>query len=195
MRNQREHPAIAEQLDDSDDPGLEDTLGQIVASRGYVSNLMRTVAYAPDGLRALAAFGGYCRYGTELTERQRELAIVVALHDVRYGWQHHAPLAQAAGLSEAQLLLIQAGRVPRDLDAPEFALCEFAFEITACRRVPPRIEEAVQQLFSPRQIVDIVLLTSYYMAVAAMTIALDVQIEPPEVLQLEQAWQARRNRR
>ena len=152
---------------------------------------MRTVAHSPDGLRSFAAFGAYCRYGTELTERQRELAILVALRDVRYGWQHHAPLARAAGLTEEQILLVQEGRAPRDLDPAEFALCEFSHEITACRRVPPRIEEAIHACFSPRQIVDIVLLTCYYMATAAMVIALDVQIEPPESLAQEQAWQAR----
>ncbi len=151
---------------------------------------MRTIAHAPDGLRPFAAFGAYCRYGTELTEMQRELAILVVVRDVAYGWQHHAPLGLAAGLTEEQLRLIREGRAPRDLDPPELALCEFAFEITAWRRPPPRIEEAVHGFFTPRQIVDFALLTSYYMAVAAMAIVLDISLEAPEVLLREQVWQA-----
>ena len=183
--------AISDNFDDNpDDPELEETFHQIAASRGFVSNLMRTIAHAPDGLRSFAAFGEYCRYGTELTEKQRELAILVVMRDVGYGWQHHAPLGRATGLTNEQLGLIREGRAPRDLDPPELTLCEFALEITAWRRPPPRIEEAVQAFFTPRQIVDFSLLTSYYMAVAAMTIVLDVSLEEPEVLLREQAWQA-----
>jgi alkylhydroperoxidase family enzyme len=111
------------------------------------------------------------------------------MRDVAYGWQHHAPLGLATGLTTEQLSLIREGRAPRDLDPPELALCEFAFEIAAWRRPPPRIEEAVHAFFTPRQIVDFALLTSYYMAVAAMAIALDVSLEEPEVLLREQAWQ------
>ena len=151
---------------------------------------MRTVAHAPEGLRSFAAFGEYCRYGTELSEMQRELAILVVVRDVAYGWQHHAPLGLAAGLTEEQMRLIREGRVPRDLAPLELTLCEFAFEITAWRRPPPRIQEAVHDFLSPRQIVDFALLVSYYMAVAAMMIVLDVSLEEPEVLQREQVWQA-----
>ena len=150
---------------------------------------MRTIAHAPDGLRPFATFGAYCRYETELTEKQRELAILVVMRDVAYGWQHHAPLGLAAGLTLEQLNLIREGRVPRDLDPPELALCEFAFEIAAWRRPPPRVEEVVHEFFTPRQIVDFALLTSYYMAAAAMAIVLDVSLEEPEVLLREQAWQ------
>jgi 4-carboxymuconolactone decarboxylase len=188
---QRERAPISEQPHDTSDAKLEETFRQIAASRGYVSNLMRTIAHAPDGLNPFAALGQYCRYGTQLTERQREIVILATLRDVRYGWQHHAPLGRAAGLTEEQVLLIREGRTPRDLDPLDHVLCEFAFEIIACRHVPPRIELEVHAHFKPRQIVDIALLTSYYMATAALIIALDVQIEGPDVLLLEQAWQAR----
>ena len=191
MGNTPEYAAITDQPDDISDPELEETFQKIAESRGYVSNLMQTIAHAPEGLHPFAALGQYCRYGTELTERQKEIAILVALRDVHYGLRHHVPLARAAGLTEEQVLLIQEGRVPRDLDPVDHVLCEFAFEIAACRHVPPRIEQAIHAQFQPRQIVDIALLTSYYMATAAMIIALDVQLEAPEVLAHEQAWQDR----
>ncbi len=188
--------AISDDYDDfgdqePDDPELEETFRQIATSRGFVSNLMRTIAHAPEGLRSFAAFGEYCKYGTELTEFQREMAILTVLRDVPYGWQHHAPLGLAAGLTQEQLDLIREGRAPRDLPAAELTLCEFAYDIAACRRVPPRIEEAIHTHFTPRQIVDFALLVSYYMGVAAMIIALDVSLESQDILLREQAWQAR----
>lgn len=150
---------------------------------------MQTLALAPGGLRPFAAFGEYCRFGTLLTEQQRELAIVIALRDVHYGWNHHAPLARAAGITEEQLLLIREGRTPRTLGPAEYALCDYAFEVNACRRIPPRVAEAMHEHFKPRQIVDIAMLSAYYMAFAALAIGLDVEMEPPETLQLEQEWQ------
>lgn len=168
-----------------------ETFREIAESRGYVSNLMLTIAHAPDGVGPLAALGAYCRYGTELTVRQREIAILVAARNVRYLWQHHLPLAYAAGLTEEQVLFLRDGRIPRDLDPIDTTVCEYTLEITAGRHIPPRIEQAIHALFQPRQIVDIALLTTYYMACSALAIALDVQLETPEILAHEQAWQAR----
>ena len=153
---------------------------------------MQTLALAPQGLAAFAALSSYTRYGSDLTALQRELAILVAVRDVHYGWTHHAPLARAAGVTEEQLLLLQEGRVPKDLAPAEHALCDYAFEITAGRRVPPRVAEGMHAHFAPRQIVDVALLTAYSMAVAALALGLEVPIEPAETLQFELEWQQHR---
>jgi hypothetical protein len=47
--------------------------------------------------------------------------------------------------------------------------------------------------FSPRQIVDIALLTSCSMAIAALALGLEVPIEPPETLRFELEWQQRKS--
>ena len=154
---------------------------------------MQTLALSLDGLRPFADLGEYCRFGTELTELQRELTIVIALRDVHYGWTHHAPLARAAGVTDEQLALIREGRSPRDLAPADYAVSDYAFEITAGRRIPPRVADALHRHFRPRQIVDIAMLTAYYMAVAALVIGLDVELEPAETLAAERAWQAKLN--
>jgi alkylhydroperoxidase family enzyme len=153
---------------------------------------MQTLALAPQGLASFAALNSYTRYGSRLTELQRQLAILIAVRDVHYGWTHHAPLARAVGVTEDQLLLLREGRVPKDMAAAEHALCDYAFEITAGRRVPQRVAEGVHANFTPRQIVDIALLTASFMAVAALALGLEVPIEPPETLQFELEWQQHR---
>lgn len=151
---------------------------------------MQTLALAPDGLKPFAALGDYCRFGSMLTEFQRELVIVVAVRDVHYGWTRHEPLARAAGITEEQLLLIRDGRTPRSLEPADYALCDYAFEITAGRRIPPRVAEAMHAHFNARQIVDIALLTAYYMAVAALAIGLEVPTEGEDAQRIEQDRQA-----
>jgi 4-carboxymuconolactone decarboxylase len=178
-------------LSAQDEADVDATFERIAASHGYVSNLMQTLALAPEGLSAFALLADYTRNKSRLTPLQRELAIVVALRDVHYGWTHHAPLARAAGVTDEQLLLLREGRTPKDLAGPERVLCEYAFEVTAGRRVPLRVAEAVHEHFSARQIVDIALLTAHQMAVAALAIGLEVPMEPAETLAFEQDWQAR----
>jgi 4-carboxymuconolactone decarboxylase len=186
-----EHTAISDPpvLSPQEEAELDATIQTIADSHGYVSNLMQTLALAPKGLAAFAALSAYTRYGSQLTPIQRELAIIIAVRDVHYGWTHHEPLARSAGVTNDQLLLIRDGRVPKTLPAAEHALCDYAFEITAGRRVPQRVAEAVHQNFSPRQIVDIALLTSFSMAAAALSLGLEVPIEPLETLQFELQWQ------
>jgi 4-carboxymuconolactone decarboxylase len=176
-----------------EEAALDTVIHRIAESHGYVSNLMQTLALAPQGLDAFAQLSTYTRYGSRLTALQRELAIIIAVRDVHYGWAHHQPLALAAGMTEDQLLRIRDGRVPKDLAPAEHALCDYAFEIAAQRRVPPRLAEAMHENFTPRQIVDIALLTSFSMAVAALAQALEVPIEPPETLRFEQDWQQRKS--
>ena len=196
-RNLEETQAISDDipippLPPIDEAKLEATLTEIAESRGYVSNLMQILALAPDGLIPFAALGDYCRFGTMLSELQRELVIVVAIRDVHYGWTHHEPLARNAGITDEQLLLIRDGRTPRSLAPAEYALCDYAFEITAGRRIPPRVAEALHTHFNARQIVDVALLTSYYMAVAALAIGLEVSVEGPDALKIEQDRQRAR---
>jgi alkylhydroperoxidase family enzyme len=111
---------------------------------------------------------------------------------VHYGWSHLAPLAMAIGFTEEQLLLLREGRIPKDFASTERALCDYAFEITANRRVPRRVAEEVHAHFAPRQIVDIALLTVHAMGIAALALGLDVATEEPAVLQFELDFQMKK---
>ena len=178
-------------LSAQEEADLDATIHRIAEHHGYVSNLMQTLALVPRGLAAYADLGTYVRYGSHLTELQRILAIIIAVRDVHYGWTHYAPLAVATGVTNDQLLLLRDGRTPKDLGSTERALCAYAFEIAAGRRVPVRVAEEIHAHFLPRQIVDIALLTAHYMSVASLALALDVPMEPPETLQFELQWHQR----
>jgi 4-carboxymuconolactone decarboxylase len=170
-------------------PDVANAFERVAASRGWVSNLMRAMAHAPEGLRQYAALGHYGRYGTDLTDIQRELVIVTTVRGVEYGWVHHSSLARQIGVTDAQLATLQQGRTPGDLQEPERALCDYVLEFTACRGIRDSTLAAVLQHFQPRQVVDIALLSAYYMAAGALIIGLEVPLEPPEAMQIELAWQ------
>jgi alkylhydroperoxidase family enzyme len=179
------------ELDLDTAPDTKATFERIARSRGWVSNLMKAMAHAPEGLNLYAALGHYGRYGTELTEVQRELVICATVRSVEYGWVHHSGLARQIGVTDTQLAALQAGRVPEDLGAAERALCAYVLAFYAGRGVPADTTSAALRHFSPRQVTDIALLSAYYMAAGALIIGLGVHLEPPDVLQIELDWQAR----
>ena len=91
-------------------PEIAEAFNRLEASRGWISNLMRSIAHAPEGLQRYQALGHYARYDTELTEAQKELVVCTTVRNVSYGWEHHAPLAKQCGVTDGQLALLKAGR-------------------------------------------------------------------------------------
>ena len=67
----------------------------------------------PGGAWQYAALGHFGRYGTALTELQRELVIVTTVRGVDYGWTHHGGLARALGVTDAQLTRSATDARPR----------------------------------------------------------------------------------
>lgn len=178
-----------------DEQELDAVIQRIARSHGYVSNLMQILALAPPALAAFADLDSYTRDDVDLTALQRVVAMVIAVRDVPYGWAHVIPLATAAGVTDEQLHLLREGRVPRDFASSERALAAYAFEVTANHRIPARVAEEMHAHFTPRQIVDIALLTVHTMSIGALALALDVATEAPDVLTFALDWQLRRQSR
>jgi hypothetical protein len=175
-----------------DDAGQRPPLDLAVTARwlerkyGFVSNLAQTLAHSPGALGPWLDLENYCRYQSDLTERQRIIIVLIAVRDVHYCWPHYKPLAGTVGLSDEQIGLIQQGRVPQDISEVEQVVCQVANEIVAGRRVPQAMYEDVVKLLPPRQIVDIAILASFYLAMAALSTGLCVEVEAPEILRQEQ---------
>lgn len=175
-----------------DDAATEELFLRITQSRGWVSNLLRSLAHSPKGLAALQQVGHFGRYESDLSEREREFTIVITGRNVPYAWAHHAPLAAQVAIQASQLDKIKAGKVPDGLSPAETALCAYCFEFTAAAGVSTACFGKLQEHYSSRQITDISILCAYYMAMGAVLIGLCVETEPADVLQIEIDWQKRK---
>ena len=133
--------------------------------------------------------GHYARYDTELTEAQKELVICTTVRNVSYGWEHHAPLAKQCGVTDGQLALLKAGEVPPDLPSNDQALCRFTFEFSSFKGVRQETATELLRYFTERQIVDMALISAFYLSAGALIIGFDVELEGPEALHREQDWQ------
>lgn len=175
--------------DEKSNPELAEVFAEIKATRGFVSNALRSLGHAPGGLKHLARFGEYVKYRTDLPERLRELSILCAARGVAYAWAHHSALALQAGIAQSAIDDIGAGRPPAVLPPAEQAIARFIAELFGAEFVSDAAFEEIRRHCTPRQITDIAMSATYYRALGTMVMALRVDIESPEVLQVERDWQ------
>jgi 4-carboxymuconolactone decarboxylase len=178
-------PAVAA----TDSPAVTEVFAEIAATRGFVSNALSSLGHAPEGLKHLARLGAYCKYHTDLPERLRELSILCAARGVHYAWTHHGALALQAGIPQAGVDDIGAGRAPASLPASEQAIARYVQEMFSPASVSAATFAELARHYSPRQITDISLSAAYYRALGTMVTAFGVEVEAPAVLEVEKEWQ------
>ncbi|KAI1390076.1 AhpD-like protein [Hypoxylon trugodes] len=134
---------------------------------------------------------GAIRTRTTLDARSRELAIcrVAVVNRAWYEWAHHAPLARAAGVSEAGLDIVKREfLVPKDgdeekarkgaedvgLGEKEWAVLRYTDEMTRNVHVPDDVFGALERVFGEREVVEVTATVASYNCVSRFLVALDV---------------------
>lgn len=177
-------------------PDDEETKGlfeEISSSRGWVSNLLASLANSKPGLTKLQAVGHFSRYESELTEREREIVILATGRNVPYVVAHHFALAVQTGITHSQCEAIVSGRVPEDFSDSEQSLLKYVFEFMSLEGVSDRVFQDVCRFYGSRQVTDASIVSSYYIGMAAIIIGLQVETESEEVLEIERDWQRKHN--
>lgn len=179
-------------VDTAAHPEIAQSFDKVQESRGWISNLMKAMAHAPDALQHYQRLGHYARYETELSEIERELTVVTTVRSVPYGWRHHGGLALQSGVTQAQLDALKADQVPADLPKEQQALCAFVLAFSAFKGVPQPVVDELLKYYNKRQIVDIAMISAYYLAAGSLIIGFEVEMEPDEDFQKELDWQKTR---
>src|SRR5215471_7408336 len=93
-------------LDRDQLPEMErDIFDNLLAQRGSIGNIFRTVAHSPLLLRRMLYFSDGLRNRTRLDRRFRELAIMTVgrLTNCEYEYVHHQALAKRVGVRPEQV--------------------------------------------------------------------------------------------
>ena len=116
----------------------------------------------------------------ELSPLLRELAILqVALLDPGgdYEWSQHAPLALAAGASDAQLEALRGDELEPHFSDEQALVLRFTREIVCVGRAPEEMRAALLRLLGPRQVVELLEVIGHYMMVARIVNVAGLQPE------------------
>ena len=156
-------------------------------------NVTRMMSHA-EGLMS-----AYSRMATELLLRGkldpvlRELVIlrVGQLCGSDYEWHQHISVARAIGTEEAKLDALQSGRFEK-LQPEELAALRVAEDIQRLGKASPENFVEAQRWFSAEQLVELVMVTGYYIMTAGFLQSFDIEIEdtPP----LGASFKATRNK-
>ena len=155
-----------------------------VRARGIaVPNLYRVIGHSPPLLRAWLDFAWPLRLHAKTSRKIRELLILrgAQVSGTRYEWVHHAAMALAAGVTQAQVDAIEAGdacEASALFDAQEKAVLRLAAEVT---RGPAASAAAIESLrlngFDEAGIVELTLTASFYVCVARFLQSMQVELE------------------
>jgi 4-carboxymuconolactone decarboxylase len=146
------------------------------------TNAFRMLAHAPSVSASVLRLVFALLTETALDPELRELVILRVAQRCRgtYVWVQHVALARTAGVSDFQIAALQRVEPPAWLfsDRERTAL-GFADEVSDACRATDDTFRAVRELFSPREVVELVLLIGYFRMISGLMTTLDVEVEAP----------------
>lgn len=167
-----------------EDKEMEPVAATVIANmnaRGAkVPDLYRMLANAPGLLKAWTDIAWPLRT-TELTSRSlRELLIMrtALLTQARYEWVHHWGLAIAAGTPEGKLQELANWQSSAVFSAEERAALAFTDALVETGQVPNEVYRALAERFGPGEMIHLSLTVSFYVCVARMASAFQLDLEP-----------------
>jgi 4-carboxymuconolactone decarboxylase len=115
-------------------------------------------------------FGASMRFHSSIPRRLNEMAILITARHwtSHFEWYAHRRAAQDAGLNQAIIDAIAAGRRPAMMPADELAVYDFCTELLTAKQVSDRTFQAAKEKFGERGVVDLVGVMGYYQLVSML---------------------------
>ena len=133
---------------------------------------------SPELLKRYLLMTEYLRQKTSLPHRLNEMAILLEarLWDAQYEWWAHEPLARKAGVPDAVIEDIRAGKRPAAMQPDEAVVYDVVTEILNKRQLSDDTFAKAKQILGEQQVVDLVAVTGFYVMVSAVVIAGRIEI-------------------
>ena len=135
---------------------------------GRLTGPFNALLYSPPVGDAVQRVGAAIRYESQLSDRVREIAVLVVAQSARCDteWLLHIPLATQAGLTTDQLSAMRSGVVPEDLDELERTGYEVARALVAAEDLSDAQFETATDILGERLVMELVTLVGYYRLLA-----------------------------
>lgn len=133
---------------------------------------------SPELLKRYLLMTDYLRQKTSLPHRLNEMAILLEarLWDAQYEWWAHEPLARKAGVPDAIIEDIRAGKRPATMQPDEAVVYDVVTEILNKRQLSDETFNRAKQILGEQQVVDLAAVTGFYVMVSAVVIAGRIEI-------------------
>lgn len=132
--------------------------------RGHVVGPLAVWLRNPGLANPAQQLGAYCRYGSSLSPRLSELAIItVGAHwKAAFEWYSHAPIALKAGVSEEIVAAIKEDQEPDFVNNDEQLIYSFTRELITHRKVSEQTYKRAVDELGLTSVIDLVGIVGYY---------------------------------
>jgi 4-carboxymuconolactone decarboxylase len=141
---------------------------QLSSGAGGLAGPFNAMLYAPSVGHALQELGAAIRFGTKLTPRIREMAILVVAQawDSGYEQVSHELIGRDAGLTDAELEALREGENPKFADAQENAAYSAVRALTGPRDLDDEEYAVTIAALGEEGLVELSTLVGYYATLA-----------------------------
>ena len=143
-------------------------------------NIARMLSYASTAVSPFYVFSGALLGQLELDPKLRQLTILRVIQCVKaqYAWIQHVALAKVVGVSDEQISSLQQGRVEGDhFTTEEQLMLTFVDEVMQTPRVSDTTFEQMRRLFSPRELVELLLVVGCYWTAGRVMTTFDIELD------------------
>ena len=142
-------------------------------------HLFTTLAHQPELFRRWLGFGGALLSG-RLPGRLRELVILRTAYrfEAPYEWAHHIELAEAQGISAAEVAAVGGDLSVFDWDPFERAALAAVDETKDAGAVTDPTWSVLAQHLDPAELVELVMLVGHYVLLSTVMRSLRLPLEP-----------------
>lgn len=146
------------------DPRVKEAFQRMIAKRGKVTNIYKTVAYKPKVLSTIGPFVASVQEPDEIDARLKEKIILVAsrVNGSRYCYHAHVQIAKKTGLTEAEIQALDDPASAALSEAEKTALNYTERLSQSANGVSDELFAEMRRHFSDSQIVEITLLVTIY---------------------------------
>jgi len=173
-----ERPRLPYASEDGVSPEVKGALRKVPARL----RVFDVLAHAETAFAPVVALTDALLGSLELHPRLRQLAIlrVSSLTGCEYEWAQHSALAREVGVTEEQIAAVRRGETDAPiLNGTEKLVLRFATEAHSRVRVSDETFAEARERFSPREIVELLLVVGFYEAMARVMRSTDLPVEEP----------------
>jgi 4-carboxymuconolactone decarboxylase len=158
---------------------IKDFFEKLRSSDLEILNVHRMVAHSDVSVREFVRFGSRLLTKPRLEPRFRELAIlrIAQLHDARYEWAHHVPIALQTGVTREQIKEIRKWSESPLFADEEKVVLKYTEEVVRNNEPGDDTFSAAARFLDPAGLVELTLSIGFWCMVAKFLRTFRVDIE------------------
>lgn len=161
-------------------PRQQEVSDAIAAKRGATRGPFLIWLRSPELAEKVDALGAYCRFDSHLSERLRELSLLIAARhfDAPYSWNAHHKKAIEAGVTQESVKELANNEVPHFAHADEQLLYRLATQILREHFVDAETFDAALAAWGEAGLVDIIGCLGNFSMLAMLLNTFQVDLKP-----------------